>query len=61
MGRMATYSGQLVTWDDAIHSELHLAPDRYAMDARPPTIARCRRELSLGDTRHNTGLVRDPI
>ena len=38
MGRMATYSGQLVTWDDAVHSELHLAPDRYAMDARPPTI-----------------------
>ena len=38
MGRMATYSGQLVTWDDAIHSQLHLAPDRYAMDARPPAV-----------------------
>ena len=38
MGRMATYSGKLVTWDDAIHSELHLAPDRYAMDARPPAL-----------------------
>ena len=38
MGRMATYSGKLVTWDDAIHSELHLAPDRYALDAPPPTV-----------------------
>jgi myo-inositol 2-dehydrogenase / D-chiro-inositol 1-dehydrogenase len=38
MGRMATYSGQLVTWDEAIRSELKLAPDRYAMDARPPAI-----------------------
>ena len=26
MGRMATYCGKLVTWDDAIHSELKLAP-----------------------------------
>jgi len=38
MGRMATYSGKLVTWDDAIHSELKLAPDRYAFDARPPAL-----------------------
>ncbi len=38
MGRMATYSGKLVTWEDAIHSELHLAPDRYSFDARPPVL-----------------------
>ncbi len=38
MGRMATYSGKMVTWDDAAHSELHLAPDRYAMDAHPPAV-----------------------
>ncbi len=38
MGRMATYSGKLVTWDEAIHSELHLAPDRYSMDGRPPAV-----------------------
>lgn len=36
MGRMATYSGQVVTWDDAIRSEVRLAPARYAMDADPP-------------------------
>ncbi len=39
MGRMATYSGQVVTWDDAVRSELRLAPKTYAMDAEPPTIA----------------------
>ena len=39
MGRMATYSGQLVTWDEATRSELRLAPDHYALDARPPTVS----------------------
>jgi predicted dehydrogenase len=38
MGRMATYSGQVVTWAEAIKSEHRLAPDRYAMDAQPPTL-----------------------
>jgi myo-inositol 2-dehydrogenase / D-chiro-inositol 1-dehydrogenase len=36
MGRMATYSGKLVTWEEAVASELHLAPERYAFDAPPP-------------------------
>lgn len=36
MGRMATYSGQLVSWEDAVRSDLRLAPDRYAWDAEPP-------------------------
>jgi predicted dehydrogenase len=38
MGRMATYSGQLISWDEAVRSQLRLAPDRYAMDATPPTL-----------------------
>jgi myo-inositol 2-dehydrogenase / D-chiro-inositol 1-dehydrogenase len=38
MGRMATYSGKLVTWDEAVRSELHLAPARYAFDSPPPTM-----------------------
>ena len=38
LGRMATYSGQVVTWDDAVKSTLRLAPERYALDARPPTL-----------------------
>ena len=36
MGRMATYTGQAVTWEQALQSGEKLAPDRYAWDARPP-------------------------
>lgn len=39
LGRMATYSGQLVTWDEAAKSELRLGPNRYAWDADPPLTA----------------------
>lgn len=38
MGRMATYSGQLITWDQAVQSNLRLAPDRYDFDAQPPVL-----------------------
>ena len=33
LGRMATYSGQIVKWDDAIHSQLDLTPKNLAWDA----------------------------
>ena len=36
MGRMATYTGQAVTWEQALQSREKLAPDRYAWDAKPP-------------------------
>jgi predicted dehydrogenase len=36
MGRMATYTGQAVTWDQAFQSTEKLAPDRYDWDAKPP-------------------------
>jgi len=36
LGRMATYSGQVVTWDDAMKSETDLGPKRYAWDAEAP-------------------------
>jgi predicted dehydrogenase len=36
MGRMATYSGQLLTWEQATRSELRLAPKEYSLDADPP-------------------------
>jgi predicted dehydrogenase len=39
LGRMATYSGQMITWDEAIRSTVVLAPERYALDAVPPTTA----------------------
>jgi len=38
MGRMATYSGQEITWDEAVKSQLRLAPKHYALDADPPTL-----------------------
>jgi myo-inositol 2-dehydrogenase/D-chiro-inositol 1-dehydrogenase len=38
LGRMATYSGQVVSWDDAINSEIALVPAAYAWDANPPSM-----------------------
>jgi myo-inositol 2-dehydrogenase / D-chiro-inositol 1-dehydrogenase len=35
MGRMATYSGKVVTWDEAINSELDLHPKSLSWDAEP--------------------------
>jgi predicted dehydrogenase len=36
MGRMATYTGQLVTWDQAFNSAEDLSPERYDWNAAPP-------------------------
>src|SRR5207247_5442075 len=36
MGRMATYTGQLITWEQALKSQENLSPQRYAWDAEPP-------------------------
>ena len=38
LGRMATYSGKVVTWEEAVNSELKLAPERYALDVNPPAM-----------------------
>ena len=35
LGRMATYSGQVIRWEDAIKSEINLAPDTFTWDAKP--------------------------
>ena len=35
LGRMATYSGQVIEWDDAINSEISLMPKKFAWDANP--------------------------
>ena len=40
LGRMATYSGKEVTWDEAINSKLDLQPKSYAWDAEPPVSPR---------------------
>jgi predicted dehydrogenase len=38
LGRMATYSGKMVTWDEAIGSDVSLMPQQYAWDAIPPVV-----------------------
>jgi hypothetical protein len=38
LGRMATYTGQEVTWEQATRSKESLAPSRYAWDATPPVL-----------------------
>ena len=35
-GRMCTYSGKALSWDEALNSKLSLAPAQYAWDASPP-------------------------
>lgn len=36
MGRMATYTGQKITWEQALNSKENLSPERYDWDAAPP-------------------------
>jgi predicted dehydrogenase len=38
LGRMATYSGQVVEWDKAINSGLDLQPKEYDWNALPPLV-----------------------
>ncbi len=38
MGRMATYSGQVIEWDEALESDLKLVPHAFAWDATPPVV-----------------------
>ena len=38
MGRMATYSGQMIIWEDALNSEINLMPDKLAWDAMPKVL-----------------------
>ncbi|MEM9846584.1 MAG: Gfo/Idh/MocA family oxidoreductase, partial [Bacteroidota bacterium] len=38
MGRMATYSGQMIEWDEALNSTMSLMPKTLAFDAQPPVL-----------------------
>jgi len=38
LGRMATYSGKVVAWEEGINSNQDLSPARYAWDADPPVM-----------------------
>jgi predicted dehydrogenase len=36
LGRLCTYSGKMITWDEAYNSKVSLAPKEYKWDAEPP-------------------------
>ncbi|MGN6615653.1 MAG: Gfo/Idh/MocA family protein [Ilyomonas sp.] len=36
LGRMATYSGQVIEWDKAINSNIDIMPKTFSFDAMPP-------------------------
>lgn len=38
MGRMATYSGKLIEWDEAINSNVQLMPEKVTWDMAPPVV-----------------------
>ncbi len=38
LGRLATYSGQLVNWDEAVESNFSLMPEEFSFDAAPPVL-----------------------
>jgi len=38
MGRMATYSGQVITWDQAINAQDKMVPDNMTWDTPPPVM-----------------------
>ena len=38
LGRMATYSGQVVEWDKAINSGISIMPKTFDWDAMPPSV-----------------------
>ena len=38
LGRMATYSGQVVTWDEAVAKGPNLVPAKLSMDMDPPVV-----------------------
>ncbi len=38
MGRMATYSGQQIEWDEALASKINLMPEKLAWDALPKSL-----------------------
>jgi hypothetical protein len=35
LGRMSTYSGQVIEWDKAINSNINLQPATYTWDTKP--------------------------
>ena len=38
MGRMATYTGKIITWEEALNSQVNLMPDSFTWDAKPKSL-----------------------
>jgi predicted dehydrogenase len=38
MGRLATYSGEVIDWDKALNSGINIMPSTFAWDAQPPIL-----------------------
>jgi hypothetical protein len=38
LGRLATYSGKVVEWKDALASEMSLRPNSYDWQSNPPSM-----------------------
>ena len=38
MGRMATYSGKTISWDEALNSDHHLMPAQVDWNTTPPSL-----------------------
>ena len=38
LGRMATYSGQVITWDEAMASNLNLVPELHSFNDPAPVL-----------------------
>ena len=38
LGRMATYSGKMIKWDEAINSKMSIMPSKYDWNANPPVM-----------------------
>jgi predicted dehydrogenase len=38
MGRMATYSGEVISWEEALNADKSVMPDEYGWEATPPVV-----------------------
>ena len=47
MGRLATYGGKAVDWNEAINSKISLLPDRFAWDANPKSMPNDKGEYKI--------------
>ena len=47
LGRLATYSGKPIDFDDALNSDISLMPRNFSMDADPPVMPNAEGEYPI--------------